>query len=295
MKNPSRALSARSFRLPIRAWTWLGLGLQALPEFPTKGRWEWMWFQHRDQGRVERRRLPGGAIIDCYLSDYYETWIWMRLLDAAELDVLRQLLHPGESFVDVGAHIGLWSLIAGTAVGTGGKVFALEPSPEVYPKLVHNLNLNRDLTTWLPSQIAADAQTGTVGFELSEFSACSHVTNTAEDAIQVASRTIDELICGERIAGMKIDVEGHEQAVIQGAGATIDEFHPWLCIEFNNRIHQLDNLASWSVDGILRGTGYKCWLFRDALRSHTTPPLQPDFFTGDYVNLFYRCSSGEEV
>lgn len=138
-------------------------------------------------------------------------------------------------------------------------------------------------------------QTGTVGFEVNEFSACSHVTETDEHAVQVSSRTIDDMICGKRIAGMKIDVEGHEQAVIQGARATIEEFHPWLCVEFNNRIHQLDNLASWNVDGILRENGYTCWLFRDALRSHTTPPLQPNFFTGDYVNLFYRCRGGGEV
>lgn len=156
MKNASSSQSLRSIGLPTRAWTCLGLGLQALPEFPTKGRWEWIWFRHRDKRRVERRRLPGGAFIDCHLSDYYETWIWMRLLDAAELYVLRQLLRPGESFIDVGAHIGLWSLIAGISVGTGGMVFSLEPNPEVYPKLLHNLDLNRNVTTWVPCQIAAD-------------------------------------------------------------------------------------------------------------------------------------------
>jgi FkbM family methyltransferase len=220
----------------------------------------------------------------------------MRRVDTVELGVLRRLLRPGDSFIDVGAHIGLWSLIAGTSVGTGGKVFSLEPNPETYPKLLHNLNLNRNATTWVPSQIAADAQTGTVGFDPGEFSTCvAHVTTTAQNLIQVSSRTIDDVISGEPIAGMKIDVEGHEYAVIQGAGATIDQFHPWLCVEFNNGIHQLDNLASWNVDGVLRQMGYRCWLFRDALCSQTMPPLQSTFSTNDYVNLFYRWRGGEKV
>jgi len=277
-----------------RAWTCLGLGLQALPEFLTKGRWEWIWFRRRDKRRVERRRLPGGAYIDCHLSEHYETWVWMRLLDALELDVLKKLLRPGESFIDVGANIGVWSLVAGSAVGRDGKVLALEPSPETYPKLLHNLALNQGMTRWLPSQIAADVQSGTVGFEVSDFSDCSCVTKTAKNAIQVSSRTIDDLTCGERIAGMKIDVEGHEQAVVSGAKATIKEFHPWLCVEFNNRINQVDSLADWTVDRTLREMGYSCWLFRDALRSHATPSLRSSFFTSDYVNLFYRWSNGEE-
>jgi FkbM family methyltransferase len=219
----------------------------------------------------------------------------MRLLDVMELDVLRQLLRPGDSFIDVGAHIGLWSLVAGSSVGRGGKVLSLEPNPETYTKLLHNLALNQVVTTWLPSQIAADAQSGTVGFDVSEFSDCSHVTKTAKNAIQVSSRTIDDLICGERIAGMKVDVEGHERAVVSGAKATIEEFHPWLCVEFNNRINQVDSLAGWTVDRTLREMGYSCWLFRDALRSHATPSLSSSFFTNDYVNLFYRWGDGGEV
>jgi FkbM family methyltransferase len=272
---------------PSLFWNITGLVLQALPEFPTKGRWEWKWFPHRDTNRVERRRLSGGAVMDCHLSDYNETWVWMRLLDADQLRVLRQLLRPGETFVDVGAHVGVWALEGGAAVGKTGHVYALEPNPITFARLQHNLDLNRDLTQWHAHERAASSEVGTVTFSIAEMSECCAINDGGANGITVQTVTVDRLLDGAHCHGLKIDVEGHELSVIEGALDTLQRQRPWLCVEFNNTIHHLPALADWPVHQRLTSLGYRCWHFRDAADRAQRPNVSPTYTTKDFVNLFY--------
>ena len=275
---------------PSVFWNRVGRLLQALPEFPTKGRWEWMWFPRRDTSLVERRRLPGGALIDCYLADYNEAWVWMRLLDAAELRVLHRLLQPGETFVDVGAHIGVWSLVAGSAVGAQGSVIAIEPNPSTFQKLEHNLELNPDLAQWQSCNLAASSRPGTAALHIAEMSECCALGEAAAGSVTVPTSPLDSLLAGVPCHGLKIDVEGHELDVIEGALATLERSRPWLCVEFNNTIHHLPALAEWTVHRRLTELGYRCWLFRDAVQKASRPNVAPEFTIDGFVNLFYSPS-----
>ena len=56
--------------------------------------------------------------------------------------VVKRLLHPGDVFVDLGAHTGYFTLLAADLVGATGHVFAFEPSPERYRELLRNLERN---------------------------------------------------------------------------------------------------------------------------------------------------------
>lgn len=246
-----------------------------------------MWFPRRDTTRIERRRLPGGALMDCHLSDYNETWVWMRLLDADELRVLRRLLQRGETFVDVGAHVGVWSLEGGAVVGETGHVYSLEPNPETFARLKHNLELNPRLTQWHANEAAASSKPGTVTFAIAEMSECCSINAEATGGITVKATTIDQVLNGARCHGMKIDVEGHELDAIEGASATLEQHRPWLCVEFNNTIHHLEALAEWPVHQRLTAMGYRCWHFRDAADRPQRPNVAPDYTTKDFVNLFY--------
>lgn len=258
--------------------------LQAMPEFPTKGRWEWMWFERRDKTFTGRRALPGGAIIDCNLTDYNEAWIWMRLHDAAELDVLRGLLHPGETFVDAGAHIGVWSLVAAAAVGKNGRIFSIEPNPATFKKLATNLGMNAEIAQMTPYQAAASATSGTARLQITDFSECCSLAEGDGPFTEVPTVTLDGLLKESRCHGLKIDVEGHELSVLEGAPVILQRDHPWLCVEFNNTIHKLKTVSEWPVHQKLSAMGYECRLFRDA---NGGPRIGPDFATDGFVNLFY--------
>jgi FkbM family methyltransferase len=62
--------------------------------------------------------------------------------EAAELEYVRSHLHPGDTLVDIGAHIGLYSLLASVAVGESGHVVAVEAATDTFARLVLNLLLN---------------------------------------------------------------------------------------------------------------------------------------------------------
>ena len=270
-------------------WTLIGRALQGMPEFPTKGRWEWMWFRRRNKDLTERRRLPGRARVDCALSDFYESWVWMRLLDKAELRVLRSLLPVGGTFVDVGAHIGVWSLEAGSAVAQAGRVIAFEPHPQTYAKLVRNLNLNAALTHWHSFEAAVGSEAGQANFELDQISDCSRIVRYSDErTIRIPVMTLDDVLEGKPCDGIKIDVEGHEAAVIAGCATTLAHFHPWICVELNNRYAKVSALGEWEVHQTLKNLGYKCWLFEQAQIANPSCCLRENYCTTDYVNLFYR-------
>src|SRR6266496_451229 len=69
--------------------------------------------------------------------------IYCRNFEVTEREFVNRFLRPGDVFVDVGANIGLFTLIAASRVGPTGKVIAFEPTSETYERLVGNVRLNR--------------------------------------------------------------------------------------------------------------------------------------------------------
>lgn len=90
-------------------------------------------------------------------------WDWLYnsgkgsgLYEAETVRALEQILKPGDTFIDVGAHVGYFSMIAAALVGPTGKVFSLEPEAENYKALLENRTLNNALKVF-PFQFAAGA------------------------------------------------------------------------------------------------------------------------------------------
>jgi FkbM family methyltransferase len=65
-----------------------------------------------------------------------------QLYDYRELDLLRSLIRPGDVFLDAGAHIGTYSLVASALVGSTGRVLAVEASAETYTRLARHRDMN---------------------------------------------------------------------------------------------------------------------------------------------------------
>src|SRR4051812_13385660 len=117
----------------------LGWFLRHTPSFKGKRRLAWHWMLRRDLSARRATVLPGGCRIVCDLSVPYEAMVWLGLEEERDLRVARRLLRSGQMFVDCGANIGLWSLIASPVVGKTGRVLAFEPNPATADKLTANL------------------------------------------------------------------------------------------------------------------------------------------------------------
>ena len=154
-------------------------------------------------------------------DDWVSLNAYRGLLERNEIRVMEALIHPGDTVVDVGANIGYLSTVAARLVGPSGRVIAIEPSPlclgslELLKSLMSNIEV-------IP--VAAGRQVGTSVLEghdspgHSGLGSIRNGRNTGGDLVAV--RTLDDLLAESGIAEvgfLKIDVEGFEAAVLEGA------------------------------------------------------------------------------
>jgi FkbM family methyltransferase len=127
--------------------------------------------------------------------------------------LVKRLLEPGMTFLDIGARWGYFSLLAAHAVRAEGSVFSLEPDPVRFCRLLANANKN-SLTSIMPLAVAAADQSGQIALQTS--------ISGAEVDIRVAAEPIDELIDSlgaARIDLLKMDVAGAERRALIGMTA----------------------------------------------------------------------------
>jgi len=159
------------------------------------------------------------------------------LLETGELEfgtrvLIERFLKPGDVFVDVGAHLGLMSLAAARALRGEGQIFAFEPFPQTRNLLERSVWIN-GLTPMI--QIGAEAVSNISGETTLFLGANSgHHSIFALDLpagyppqqITVPTVTLDEALpSNQKVALIKIDAEGAEMRVIQGA-RSIDANNP---------------------------------------------------------------------
>jgi FkbM family methyltransferase len=143
----------------------------------------------------------------------------------------RGRLAAGDVCVDVGAHIGYYTLLASSAVGRSGRVYALEPSSRVYRTLSSNLGLNSAANVTAFNLAAAETAGSGVLYEAPGPSPLTSSLSSrmldaphgarAEDfvATEVQVVAVDDIVPAEefrRVRVVKIDVEGYEIEVLRG-------------------------------------------------------------------------------
>jgi FkbM family methyltransferase len=139
-------------------------------------------------------------------------WCNRRFYDD-DAGVLREHLRPGDIFVDVGANIGVHSLIASGVVGSAGHVYTFEPHPRTFRFLRGNLRLNGAANVNV-TNCAVGCERGTVRFTDVRSDDQNRVTT---DGMAVDVHTLDALLPPARIRLLKIDTEGFELFVLRGA------------------------------------------------------------------------------
>jgi FkbM family methyltransferase len=183
------------------------------------------------------------------------------------LCALRKLLRPEDVFIDVGANVGIMSLVAARWVGPRGRVFSFEPSEREHRSLVQNLELN-EANNVTPIRAALSDRVGLATLRvaasshgglntLGESFAYDGVNTAALEQIDVT--TLDEFTRAkrlDRVSVVKLDVEGAEGAVLAGSTRLLKEFRPALVLEIFPRALGANKWTVADVENLLRAAGY---------------------------------------
>ena len=147
--------------------------------------------------------------------------VYCGLHEYEDMAFVLHALRPADLFVDVGANIGSYTVLAGGAVGA--RCISIEPLPDNHAKLLDNLRLNDLGARVRTCNVALGDEPGSIEFT-SGLDTLSHVVAEGESAlrtIRVPVDTLDHLLGPDRPSLIKIDVEGFESRVVAGAIAAL--------------------------------------------------------------------------
>jgi FkbM family methyltransferase len=170
-------------------------------------------------------------------------------------NLINKLIKPGEVFVDVGANVGYYSLLAARKVGKTGKVYAFEPVKKNFIFLKKNIQLN-NFKNIIPINKAVSNFEGKKRIFLSKDDGQHSFRKVGKSSLNVSVTTIDNFFKKiSKIDWIKIDTEGSEGFVIEGAKKIIKknknikiilEFMPKFLLELGypplkllNNLHRL--------------------------------------------------------
>ncbi|MFN0111800.1 MAG: FkbM family methyltransferase [Blastocatellia bacterium] len=210
---------------------------------------------------------------------YYREW------EEEYVDVLRRI-YAGGIFLDVGSSLGLYVVSLGEAVRTkGGSIISVEPVPFNLDRQKRNVSLNGfdDLVCYF--HLALGREKSKARIYADPLGADNNAFITEDGELEIDILPLDHLVIEravERIGLMKIDVEGYEPLVIEGAAVTIRQDLPLIFAEFCRERMQINELTidrSWHF--LTNELEYRCYVFdpkTKKLRFLSSPGVSENLF-----------------
>lgn len=184
-----------------------------------------------------------------------DPWIWPCLVDTGRWeplvgDLVREILSPGDTVINVGAHVGYFTRMAALSVGRRGHVTAYEPAPS--NRKILGLNTtgmpNISIRSAAVSDVAGLGELGLSGDNPGDHRLGVHEGATGATPVDVV-RLDDELFPGAPPRLILTDAQGHDLKILRGARETIDRARPHLLIEWSPYL--LDPADYAEVDRLL--------------------------------------------
>ncbi|MCB9651503.1 MAG: FkbM family methyltransferase [Deltaproteobacteria bacterium] len=227
------------------------------PSFAGDDRWAWVDdFDGRLRLRVDRTQHIGATIY------------WHGGHSLNELALLRRLVRPGVVFVDGGAHLGHFSLVA---AARGARVLSIEPVDSVRAQLIANVEAN-GLTNVQVSDLALSDRGGKVALfanpnRLHDPVATGVAAFGRTHLLQEATATtLDALVRESRLSRVdviKLDLEGAELPALRGARGLLQAHHPELILELSHPLFSAAGYTQADLLDYLGALGYQVGLITE--------------------------------
>jgi FkbM family methyltransferase len=185
--------------------------------------------------------------------------------DEGDLRFLWRILGTGQTFLDIGAYHGIYSVVAGERVGRGGRVIAFEPSPRERHRLGLHLRWNR--IRWAkiePYAVGSQASLASffqvVAGDPTRNGLKPPATDDSVAKITVNTVSLDQYMKEtglSRVDVMKLDVEGGEMEALRGAEKLFHTFRPVLICELLDETTRVWGYNACEIVSLLKGAGYQ--------------------------------------
>ncbi len=251
------------------------------------------WDAQPADGSSTTVELQPGVRMQIYFGGELSRFIFQGDFEGEERQFLNAFLRPGDTFVDIGANLGLFSLIAAHLVGPKGRVHAFEPCAKTLERLRGNVALNR-FTNVTVHDLALSDSAGPREMVMAvdgmdawnslaqPYMGGNYTTETIRTDTWDAFAEAHGL--GNGVALMKIDVEGWEAPVLAGARGMLSRPDaPILQVEFTDDAAKAAGHSCADVYRLLEEFGYRLYRFDAALRQLVHDPMRAEY---PYMNLF---------
>jgi len=234
-------------------------------------------------------------------------WVWRGLTGATgniycglhEFEDMAFLLHflrESDLFVDVGANIGSYTILASAQVGT--QTIAIEPIPQTYKNLLQNIELNNITEKVAALNIGAGSSKSTLRFTAS-FDTGNHVVaEDSTESVSVEVDSLDTILDDKHPSLLKIDVEGFETEVLNGAADVLKSSAlKAIIIELNGS----GNRYGFDEDAIhakLTNSGFKTFAYLPFERGLIASPrksMHNTLYIRDYDFVTQRLLDGDAI
>ncbi len=221
----------------------------------------WQFYKRLTKKFIDIQLVPG-IKLRCYPdSRSASAVLYCGLYDYHEMNFLLRYLRPEDSFIDVGANVGVYTLLAASIIQSGS-IHSFEALPKNYERLRENLKLNQ-LQQVHFHEIAVSDRRGQILLNTAEGDSMPFITTQAtEKTIRVSTDTLDHLLSDhplETLALGKMDIEGAEIFAFKGATSLLRAKHPpiWILEILDSTSHA--EYQKQNVVNFLKEYGYNLY------------------------------------
>ena len=258
----------------------------------TQRRLAW-WKKREGQSGYVTTEVQPGVQMQLYFDSHLARRIYRGDFEWRERQFFNRLLRAGDVFIDAGANIGLFTTLAAYRVGVRGEVYAFEPCASTFQRLQDNLALNQ-FTNTRSFRVGLSSQPAELEMKIlpnggdAQNSLGRPISGDKFDVEQISCITLDDFVrehgLQARATVMKVDVEGWETHLLQGAKNFLSDAQaPTLLIEFNDRAAEGAGSSCAELRELLDAFGYQLFRYDAVTNRLQIETPQPEYFSDNLV------------
>jgi FkbM family methyltransferase len=218
-----------------------------------------LWWGYRFRPAPRVVKLRSGGLLRLANVDYLQLLLYyLGIFEPHCIRFLSRSLRPGDTLLDVGANIGLFTVEGARLVGQEGHVIAIEAMPQMADLVRSQVAINGFKNVQVvPAAVGDQDGTATLTRPRDANAGMFTLGNVdGEERFDVPVRRIDDILAGRAISFIKMDIEGSEYRALLGAEQTLRRFHPTILVELNESALNGCGTSSKAVKTLLAGFGY---------------------------------------